>query len=69
MSLQENPEHQGAEGECVGFRPVSNRYYLPRKASFASPSGVRTKTDTGRQGEHPKALERTLVKEFGKIAP
>jgi hypothetical protein len=26
-------------------------------------------TDTGRWGEYPKALERTLVKELGKIPP
>ena len=26
-------------------------------------------TDTGRQGEDPKARERTPVKELGKIAP
>jgi hypothetical protein len=26
-------------------------------------------TATGRQGENPKALERTLVKELGKLAP
>ena len=26
-------------------------------------------TDTGRQGENPKALERTRVKELGKIVP
>ena len=26
-------------------------------------------TDTGGQGENPKARERTLVKEFGKITP
>ena len=26
-------------------------------------------TDTGGQGENPKALERTLVKELGKIVP
>ena len=26
-------------------------------------------TNTGGQGEYPKALERTLVKELGKIAP
>ncbi len=28
---------------------------------------VRTKTDTGRQGEYPKALERTAVKELGNL--
>ncbi len=26
-------------------------------------------TDTGGRGENPKALERTRVKELGKIAP
>ena len=41
---------------------------LPRKASIEI-TGDRTKTDTGRQGEYPKALERTLVKELGKIIP
>ena len=41
---------------------------LPRKASIET-TGDRTKTDTGRQGEYPEALERTLVKEFGKIIP
>jgi hypothetical protein len=30
---------------------------------------VRTKTDTGRRGEYPKALERTAVKELGNLTP
>ena len=29
----------------------------------------RTKTDTGRRDEDSKALERTLVKELGKLTP
>ena len=29
----------------------------------------RTKTDTGRQGEYPKALERTVLKELGNLTP
>jgi hypothetical protein len=29
----------------------------------------RTETDTGRQGEYPKALERTVVKELGNLTP
>jgi hypothetical protein len=29
----------------------------------------RTKTDTGRQGEYPKALERTVFKELGNLTP
>ena len=31
--------------------------------------GTVPETDTGGQGENPKALEKTLVKELGKIAP
>ena len=30
---------------------------------------IRTKTDTGRRGEYPKALERTVLKELGKLTP
>jgi hypothetical protein len=30
---------------------------------------ARTKTDTGRRDEYSKALERTLVKELGKLTP
>ena len=30
---------------------------------------VRTKTDTGRRGEYPQALERTVLKELGKLTP
>ena len=42
---------------------------LPRKA----PAGVAVvtvpQTDTGGRGEYPKALERTLLKELGKMTP
>ena len=31
--------------------------------------GTVPETDTGGWGENPKAFERTLVKELGKIAP
>ena len=30
---------------------------------------IRTKTATGRRGEYPKALERTVLKELGKLTP
>ena len=42
---------------------------LPRKTSKLQVVLGRTKTDTGRQGENPKALERTRVKELGKMVP
>ena len=34
-----------------------------------APALDRTKTDTGRRVENTKALERTQVKELGKMAP
>jgi hypothetical protein len=40
----------------------------PRKAPREFPR-ARTKTDTGGQVENTKVIEKTLVKELGKIAP
>ena len=42
---------------------------LPRKSSKHQVPKTVPETDTGGQGENPKAFERTLVKELGKIAP
>ena len=43
---------------------------LPRKASWDMVALVSVpQTDTGRQGEYPKALELSVVKELGKLAP
>ena len=39
-------------------KPLSFRFVLPVP-----------QTDTGGRGENPQALERTRVKELGKIAP
>ena len=52
-----------------GERTISSELaepILPRKAS-SEVSGARTKTDTGRRGENPKARGKTLVKELGKM--
>ena len=40
----------------------------PRKAPVDKVR-TRTKTDTGRRGEYPQALERTVLKELGKFTP
>ncbi len=40
----------------------------PRKA-LVDKVRTRTKTDTGRRGEYPQALERTVLKELGKLTP
>jgi hypothetical protein len=43
---------------------------LPGKASVESTAVLTVpQTDTGGRGEYPKALERTLVKELGKLTP
>ena len=42
---------------------------LPGKASRECWTVPVPQTDTGRLGENPKARERTLVKELGKLAP
>ena len=43
---------------------------LPRKASVELTADVTVpQTDTGGRGEYPKALERTLLKELGKMTP
>ena len=43
---------------------------LPRKAPVESTASATVpQTDTGGRGEDPKALERTLLKELGKITP
>ena len=49
------------------------RSQSPWQDSQEKPAGykrsARTKTDTGRRDEDSKALERTLVKELGKLTP
>ena len=42
---------------------------LPGKASKLQVMQSVPQSDTGRQGENPKALERTRVKELGNMAP
>ena len=42
---------------------------LPRKTSKLQVTFGRTKTDTGGRDENSKALERTRVKEVGKMVP
>ena len=55
------------EDACV--RKLGDRQ-LPRKASMESTARATVpQTDTGGRGEDPKALERTLLKELGKMTP
>ena len=51
------------------FKMPEQPELLPRKTSNRTTVRNRTKTDTGRRGEYPKALERTVFKELGKLTP
>ena len=69
-------------GSCRGGKPLRRRRLCeaernqvakeqvtpPRKAAIVD-SGPVPKTDTGGQGEEPKADGRSIVKELGKITP
>src|SRR5687767_6566229 len=55
------------EGACAHKLDDSQ---LSRKASVELTADVTVpQTDTGGRGEYPKALERTLLKELGKMTP
>ena len=56
------------EGACTGTEEVIDAK-LPRKISKLQIHSTVPQTDTGGQVENTKALERTRVKELGKIAP
>ncbi len=59
-----------AIGLGVGSIPFGRSdWRISREKPLRSVVSDRTKTDTGRWGEDPKALERTLVKELGKLTP
>ena len=64
-----NPPHE--KPQAAGRRSLQSGVFArPSKKNFVRTfRGVRTKTDTGRRGEKPQALERTLVKELGKMTP
>ncbi len=51
------------------FKMPEQHELLPRKTSNRTTVHNRTKTDTGRRGEYPQALEKTVLKELGKLTP
>ena len=56
-----------AMGSPSGHKLASTT--LPRKAPQRVLLAPVPQTDTGRRGENPKVLERTAVKELGKMTP
>jgi hypothetical protein len=51
----------------LGHKPADAK--VPRKTSYGGTLVSVPQTDSGRRGENPKALERTLVKELSILAP
>ncbi len=63
-SLMLRSDEEGACAHKLDDRP------LPRKPPGESTASATVpQTDTGGRGEDPKALERTLLKELGKMTP
>ena len=62
-------QHREARRRDLRSHKLSNPR-LPRKAPAELTAVVTVpQTDTGGRGEYPKALERTLLKELGKMTP
>ena len=64
-----SPLLDGGPARARAFMIPKSPEVTSRKASGRLNQAARTKTDTGRRVEDTKALERTLVKELGKLAP
>ncbi len=65
--LLANPQRHTLASEYR--RKATSDLKVSLETPLGSVSGARTKTDTGRLGEYPKALDRTLVKELGNLTP
>ena len=66
--LGKSGTQKAREGMSVGVSRQVVEPMPPRKASREW-ERARTKTDTGGQVEHTEVIERTLVKELGKMVP
>ena len=58
-----------AEAGDEAARPQVDDPMLPGKAARGATLESVPQTDSGGRGENPEALERTLVKELGKLPP
>ncbi len=65
----ERPDRNGRPERARAFTIPKSSESESRKTLVRLKQTVRTKTDTGRRDEDSKALERTLVKELGKLTP
>ena len=66
---REHPVRGGCPARARALMIPKPQEAEPRKAPGRLKPAARTKTDTGRREEDSQALERTLVKELGKLTP
>ena len=64
--MRESAITRGAGSSIYGKSELIHA--MPPRKTSRKQLDARTKTDTGRQVEHTKAIEITLVKELGKLA-
>ena len=79
LSLYVCPSKMDPPARCGGWgwrKPVTRDRFVvevcsarDREERRGDDEVARTKTDTGRRGEYPQALERTAVKELGNLTP
>ena len=65
---EENPPWGGRAATRTESQVGKHVWPVPRKAAMAPRAPV-PQTDTGGQGEDPKAGGRSIAKELGKMAP
>ena len=66
---QANPRGQGRDASASPVRGAKPLIPCCREKPLARIKVTVPQTDTGRRGENPKARERTLVQELGKMPP
>ena len=66
---QANPRGQCRDAMARVVTPVKPLIPHCQEKPLARTKVTVPQTDTGRQGENPKARERTLVQELGKMPP
>ena len=76
MAIVPEAPPAGKSAGTKALRDREDRFMMPeqpellsRKTSNRTTVHIRTKTDTGRRGEYPKALEKTVLKELGNMTP
>ena len=72
VEMRSPPKRFGGGSKSGGEATAEPNWFMLRcleNSSFEVPSVTVPQPDTGRQGENPKAFERTPVKELGKLAP